>query len=116
MRPTLAILTFAAALAGCGGSSSPSSGPTAPPPDGTTIQATPSLAFSPDTLTVLEGDTVTFSFGSVAHNVFFDTQGAPSDIPGTNSNVAVKRAFPVPGTYTYSCHIHPFMRGAVVVH
>jgi plastocyanin len=62
------------------------------------------------------GETVTFAFGSLAHNVFFTVQaGAPADIPGNNSNVSIDRAFATAGTFTYTCHIHPSMHGTVVV-
>src|SRR5215213_6009305 len=96
-------------LLGCGGATGPyGSGTTTPPPP-RTVNATPSLAFSPASLTVTAGETVTFAFGSVAHNVFFDPQtDAPADIAGANAGVSVDRAFPSAGTYRYTCHIHPF--------
>jgi plastocyanin len=59
---------------------------------------------------------VTFDFQSVAHNVFFDSQaGAPLDIAGNNANVAIRRSFTTPGTYHYTCHIHPSMQGTIIV-
>ena len=92
--------------------------PPAPPPvSGTTVNATPSIAFTPATLTVDAGQAVTFAFGSVGHNVTFDTQaaGTPADIPGINSGVAVDRTFTTSGTYRYHCTIHPGMAGSIVV-
>jgi len=84
---------------------------------GNTVAATPSLAFTPGSLTVNAGETVTFAFGSVAHNVTFDTPDAatPADIPGNNSSVSVDRAFTTAGTYRYHCTIHPGMAGSIVV-
>jgi len=80
------------------------------------VDATASLAFTPATLTTQVGHAVTFAFGSVGHNIFFDAAtGAPANIAGVNSNTSVARTFDTPGTYTYSCHIHPFMQGTVVV-
>jgi plastocyanin len=111
---TLALLAGALLAAGCG--SSDNGGTTAPPPNGTTVDATPSLTFTPSTLTVSAGQAVTFAFGAVAHNVFFDTPGAPADIPGNNANVSVARTFPTGGSYSYTCHSHPSMHGTVVVH
>ena len=106
------------ALGGCGGGYDGGGSPMSPSSQGDrhTITATPSLAFTPASLTVSSGDTVTFAFGSVAHNVFFDPQtGAPADIDGVNANVSVGRTFATTGTFRYSCHIHPSMRGTVVV-
>lgn len=112
---TALLIITAATLIGCGGSGGYGNSTTAPPPPNT-ISATPSLAFGPATLTVNAGETVTFAFGSVAHNVFFDQQtGAPADIGGLNANVSVQRTFATPGTYHYSCHIHPTMQGTIVV-
>ena len=113
---TTTLALAAALLAACGGSGGYSGGVTAPPGDGHTVAATPSLAFTPSSLPVNAGEAVKFSFGSVGHNVFFDAQaGAPNDIAGTNANVTVSRTFATAGTYRYSCHIHPTMHGEVVV-
>jgi plastocyanin len=87
------------------------------PPPANTVNASPSLAFSPSTLTVNAGEVVTFAFGSVAHNVAFDNPNAatPTDIGGFNTNSSIQRTFSTAGTYTYHCTIHPFMMGTVVV-
>ena len=91
-------------------------GTTAPPPAGNTVAATPSLTFTPGTLPVNVGETVTFAFGSVPHNVFFTQQaGAPADIAGNNTNVSITRTFATAGTYRYTCHIHPSMQGTIEV-
>jgi plastocyanin len=87
------------------------------PPPANTVNASPSLAFSPSTLTINAGEVVTFAFGSVAHNVAFDNPNAatPADIGGFNTNTSIPRTFSAAGTYTYHCTIHPFMMGTVVV-
>lgn len=109
-------ITIAAALLGaaaCGGSSY-STGPGNPPPPNT-VDALSSLAFSPSTLTVPSGTTVTFAFQGVAHNVTFTAAtGVPADIPNT-ANASVQRTFATAGTFAYHCTIHAGMSGTVVV-
>lgn len=120
IKTRLAFVSLAGALVGCGGgygSTAPASPPPPPPPPpANTVAATNALVFTPATLSVAAGQTVTFTFGSIAHNVFFAPHaGVPADIAGNNANVAINRQFATPGTYTFTCHIHPSMQGSVVV-
>ncbi|MEO7043310.1 MAG: plastocyanin/azurin family copper-binding protein [Gemmatimonadaceae bacterium] len=109
------------AAVACGGGSSSTAPGTTPPtptpsPSSATVNATPSIAFSPATTTIAPGGTVTFAFGSVPHNVYFDaTAGAPANIPGNNANTSASVTFATAGTYVYHCHIHPSMTGTIVV-
>jgi plastocyanin len=120
-RSTIAPLTIISIISGC--SSTNPSGPSTtssgnpPPVAAARVDATPSIAFTPANISITTGGTVTFAFGSVPHNVFFDNDpaGAPGAIDGVNANVAVQRTFPVAGVYNYYCHIHPGMRGTIVV-
>ena len=111
-----------AALAACGGGGyNAPSGPTDPgdptPVRDATVQATPSEQFTPGRINLLVGGTVTYAFGSLAHNVFFDNAptGAPDNITAPSSNKSVTLTFNTKGTYDYNCHIHPGMRGTVIV-
>jgi plastocyanin len=110
----LSLLPAGALLAAaCGGYAS--TGPVAPP-DAQSVLASASLQFTPATLMVHPGDDVTFVFGSVAHNVYFDaTPGAPGDIGGANAATSVTRRFETAGTYHFTCHIHPSMEGTIQV-
>ena len=112
----LAVVPLVGILLGCSSGYGSMAGPPPPPPPANTVAATDGLTFTPATLQVSAGDIVRFTFGSVAHNVFFAAQaGVPADIGGNNANVAVERTFAVAGTYTYTCHIHPQMHGTVEV-
>lgn len=111
-----ALLSAVVACSGGGYGTGPGTPPPPPPPPSHTVVATNGLVFTPSTLHVNAGEQVTFSFGSVAHNVFFDAaNGAPSNIDGNNANTTTQRSFPTAGTYTYTCHIHPGMNGTVIV-
>jgi len=96
------------------GSSNNSAGP---PPMTAAVNATSLDTFTPSNVVVGVGGTVTFTFGDVAHNVFFDNApaGAPDAIPGANANMSQARTFTTAGTFEYNCHIHPGMKGTVVV-
>lgn len=115
--------TFAAftvvVLAACGGDdgygSDPEPAPT--PVQAATVDAQPSIQFSPNRVVLVRGGKVTFRFGSVPHNVFFDgaPEGAPDDITGTHADESVELTFGTSGTFPYNCHLHPGMSGTVVV-
>jgi plastocyanin len=71
--------------------------------------------FSPSPDSVAAGTAVTYSFGSVTHNVHFDAvTNAPDSVPAS-ANTNVQRTFTTAGTYTYHCLIHN-ISGVVVVH
>ena len=118
-RPFPLGIVYVLGVAACGGNDAGYGGVTQPPPPDSssrTIEALPSETFAPATLTVAAGDTVVFSFGSLAHNVFFDhVAGAPPDIPAATSNARVTRLFSRAGEFVYHCHIHPAMHGTVIV-
>jgi plastocyanin len=121
VRRSIPISVLAAFCAACSASTQPSgqsgggSGGTFVP--AATVNATPSLAFAPAQVNLAVGGTVTFAFGGVGHNVFFDDDpaGAPANIAGVNANTSVQRTFPTAGVYTYFCHIHPGMQGTIIV-
>lgn len=78
------------------------------------VTATSSIAFDPSAVSIPAGDTIYYTFQTVQHNVVFDTQGNPGDVPNT-VNATVKRKFPTAGSFNYHCSIHPSMTGTVTV-
>jgi amicyanin len=97
-------------LAACGGSSSGGS-------NSPSVAAGPTVTikdfkFSPATLNVKVGTTVTFvQEDSVPHNVTGGILQSPTLTTGQTYTATFTKA----GTYPYICSIHPFMHGTVVV-
>ena len=117
-----AAVAVLALLSACGGGGDGS--PTAPSnntpgtpstPAANEVIANTSNVFSPSTLTVSRGTTVTFTFQATQHNVnFASVAGAPANISNT-ANSGVQRVFATAGTFGYDCTIHPGMSGTVIV-
>lgn len=107
------------ALVGCSGGSGGGYGATpstAPSGGGTTTGGTTiaeqNFAFSPSTLTVKVGDTVTFTNNdSAAHNVKIDGQELGSQNQGESKTWKAAKA----GSFPFSCIIHPSMTGQITV-
>ena len=79
------------------------------------VAANDSRVFSPASVTIATGGTVTWSFGTVAHNTIFGTTtGAPTNIPITSA-AQVSRSFPTAGRFDYVCSLHQGMTGTVIV-
>ena len=89
------------------------SSPTAVPAQ-VTVNASDSRTFVPGTATVSTGGTVTYTFGTLSHNVTFGTAGSPADIPNS-SGTSISRVFSSIGTFTYLCSLHAGMSGSVTV-
>jgi plastocyanin len=64
-----------------------------------TVQATPSIKFTPNRVNLVVGGTVTFAFGTVDHNVFFDNApaGAPANITAPSANKSTTLTFDTKG-------------------
>ena len=75
----------------------------------------PQLKFLPEVVDVAAGGEVTWSVGSLPHDVKFSSPGAPADIPEME-NQSESRTFPTAGTYGYRCTLHVGMTGTVRVH
>ena len=82
----------------------------------TATVTTPGVSFSPATVTIAAGGTVTWVISGTRHNVTFRGTGPPGgNIPDTDEGRSVSRAFPSRGTYDYDCTRHSGMSGRVVV-
>ena len=83
---------------------------------GTATVTTPNETFSPRTITIGTGSTVTWQFSGAQHNVTFGSlKPAGGDIPDTGAGNAASRTFATLGTYDYQCTRHSGMTGQVVV-
>lgn len=72
------------------------------------------MAFTPPTLTVKVGQTVTWvNHDEEPHTVAAGDGSFHS--PGMDANGTFTFTFTKPGTYDYVCSIHPFMHGTVTV-
>ena len=75
---------------------------------------TSNSSFNPSSVEITVGGSVTWNFGSTAHNVNFSSAGAPANIP-TTSGASVSRTFGTAGTFPYACNLHEGMTGTVIV-
>jgi plastocyanin len=126
----VAIASVAALMAGCGSSSSSSTtakaasqassaaaattAASAPVRSGKVAVSIRGFAFQPKTLTVTAGTRVTFTnHDQTAHTATSTKPGFDTGTvkPGKSATVLLKR----PGTYTFYCQFHAFMRGTIVV-
>ncbi|MDH6705910.1 plastocyanin [Kitasatospora sp. MAA19] len=73
------------------------------------------LAFSPSTLTVSKGTTVTWTNNDAAPHTVTSSGSGPLNSGTLNQGASYSYTFTTPGTYAYVCSIHPFMQGTVVV-
>jgi len=72
--------------------------------------------FEPITVTVDQGEMVTWNNGSGTHNVQFDDGSYEMPVNPSSSSWTVSRTFNTPGTFTYICRQHgASMAGSVVV-
>ena len=98
-------------LSGCF-SDRPATGPT--PPAGGNDVAVENFAFAPANLSVQTGDAVTWTnMDDVSHTVTADNDAFDSGAFGAGASFQLTAG--PPGTYTYFCEIHPFMKGTLTV-
>lgn len=107
-----AVLLGATACAGSG-SDQGSGGSSGAAPAGPTVEVK-DFSFTPANLSVPSGATVTWKFeDSASHDVKADDQSFSS--PLLNDGKTYQFTFAKPGSYPYTCSVHPYMMGAVMV-
>jgi plastocyanin len=118
VRSLAALLLAAALLAGCGGSKKSSTSSSTTPASGGggggTAVSMKNIQFSPKSLTVKVGQTVTWTNDdSVDHNVIASGGAFKSNTFGHGATFKWKAT--KAGTFDYTCTIHPGMTGTVTV-
>ena len=105
------LLALVLALVGCSGSGATTPATGASSTAGTTV-VEKGFAFTPPTLEVKVGDTVTFkNEDSAPHNVSIDDKELGNQATGASVTWTAEKA----GTFAYTCTIHPTMTGEIVV-
>jgi plastocyanin len=114
--PIIAIVLALAGVAAVPGSASLSGGGTVSAQASQTTAVTiQNFAFSPATITVQPGTTVTWTNkDTAAHTVTADSGTGPKS-GNLNQNQTYSFKFDTAGTYAYHCEIHPNMKATVVV-
>jgi plastocyanin len=121
------LLILACIFAGCSSSSGPAPSAAATPVPAASVPQAPvdpvpavsikNMAFSPATLTVKAGTTVTWTNDDTASHTIVSNDG--SAVVYKSSVLATGASFPFTfkdaGTYSYHCGIHPSMKGIIVV-
>jgi plastocyanin len=112
LLPSLFVALLSGSMSRCGDA------PTSPATSDAAVQIK-TFQFTPDTVRVSAGTRVTWTNGDdIEHTV---TAGTPEQRdPRFDGKLATKGArfdvtLEAPGTYTYFCDRHQFMRGAIVV-
>jgi amicyanin len=119
----LVILVISIAVAGCTTTPQPPASTTTPAttvPAGNTVTIQ-NFAFSPPTMTVSQGTTVTWvNKDSADHRIINDASGSNAEgaiftSPILPQGASYSFTFNIPGTYPYHCTIHPSMKGTITV-
>jgi plastocyanin len=108
------LIAVALVVGACSGSYSAGTpaAPVAAAPGGSVAIA--NFSFSPATLSVRSGTTVTWTNNdSTTHTVTLDDGSAAS--PDLASGSTFQHTFTTAGTFTYHCRIHPTMTATIVV-
>jgi plastocyanin len=82
------------------------------PAEGSNNVTIQNFSFSPQTITVAVGTTVTWTNNDLTtHSIISDSFNSQNFAPGTSYSYT----FQIAGTYNYHCGIHPYMTGTIIV-
>jgi amicyanin len=113
------MLVVSCSFAGCTSAQSPpATTPATPPPAGESNHiAIKNFAFSPATLTIKSGTTVTWTNQDGAPHRIASDPGAPVAFKSESlvNGASYQFTFTQAGTYSYYCTIHPAMKGTIIV-
>ncbi len=109
---TLIIISSAVLIYSC--SKSGNSNTTTPPPAGSTTVSIQGFAFSPDTVKIKAGGSVTWTNKDSAPHTATDLNGVFNS-GNLATNATYMFTFPTVGTFTYHCLIHSMMKTGVVI-
>jgi plastocyanin len=113
LRSLVVLLAAGALVAGCGSSSKKSSTSSTPAAGGTAVSMK-NIQYSPTSLTVKVGQTVTWTNDdTVVHNVTADDGTFKSSTFGGGKTFSWKAT--KAGTFKYACTIHPGMVATLTV-
>ena len=113
------LMMFVVIASGCvNGQPSPAANQT---PSGTNAVAILDFAFSPSPIAVKAGEAVAWTnMDSNAHQIASDPHPLHTDLPALNSGIlsqgqSFSFVFDSTGTFVYHCHLHPNMKGRIIV-
>ena len=110
VRFILALVVAALALGACKGSSASRVEPPKPATHTVTVEA---VQFTPQTIALKAGDSVTWvNKDPFPHNVKTESAAAS---PTIEAGASWTSTFAKPGDYPYSCTLHPTMKGVLQV-
>ncbi|GGG13970.1 hypothetical protein GCM10007304_30030 [Rhodococcoides trifolii] len=111
--PMLAVAALAFTATACSESSSAQ----AEKPTGPNVVTVSDMTYSPRSVTIDAGETVTWFFDDrgVAHNVIGEGNATALIHSPLISSGQFSATFDAPGTYNYVCTVHPDMTGVVIV-
>jgi plastocyanin len=104
-----------ATMPGMAGMAMPAAAPGADAPVATNAVAIQNFAFSPATVTVKAGTTITWTNQDQEPHTVTSVSGGALQSPPMNTGETFKHTFATPGQFDYLCTIHPFMTATVVV-